>query len=107
MKRLYIFLLAFLIHGTAALTAEVPQVHKADDKDNFKMKLTEANKKMEKAVVNGYKAVENVFVTGYKVIENGVVNGYKKIEKAFTDTFMADSSKSDALFDVKQGGNDE
>ena len=38
-----------------------------------------SSKKIEKAVVSGYKAVEN-----------GVVNGYKKIEDKFVSTFLTD-----------------
>ena len=40
-------------------------------------KLVDANKKIEKAVIGGYKAVENT-----------VVGGYKKVEDKFVDTFL-------------------
>ena len=53
-------------------------------------KLKNANRKIEKAVVSGYKAIENGVVSGYKAIENGVVKGYKKIEDKFVDTFLTD-----------------
>ncbi len=40
-------------------------------------KILDANKKMEQAVVGGYKAVEKT-----------VARGYKKIEDKFVDTFL-------------------
>ena len=40
-------------------------------------KITDANKKIEEAVVGGYKKVEDT-----------VVVGYKKIEDKFVDTFL-------------------
>jgi len=40
-------------------------------------KFMETNKKIEKAVV-----------TGYKAIEDGVVEGYKKIENKFVESFL-------------------
>ena len=40
-------------------------------------KLVDANKKIEKAVLEGYKKVED-----------SVVGGYKKIEDKFVDTFL-------------------
>ena len=49
--------------------------------------FAKANKKIENAVVNGYKAVEKGAVDGYKAIENGVVGGYKAVEKGFVDAF--------------------
>ena len=52
-------------------------------------KFQQANKKIETAVVGGYKHVETGVVSGYKKIENGVVSGYKKIEDKFIDTFLA------------------
>lgn len=51
-------------------------------------KLIKANKKIEKAVVGGYKAIENGVVSGYKAIEDGVVGGYKKIENKFVEAFL-------------------
>jgi uncharacterized protein YutE (UPF0331/DUF86 family) len=41
-------------------------------------KIVEANEKIEKVVVGGYKG-----------IEKGVVNGYKKVEDKFVKTFLA------------------
>ena len=52
-------------------------------------KLMKANKKIEKAVVGGYKAIENGVVSGYKAMEDGVVNGYKKLEDKFVEAFLA------------------
>ena len=52
-------------------------------------RLIEANRKIEQAVVTGYKAIENGVVSGYKGIEDSVVRGYKKIEKVFADAFRA------------------
>ena len=39
-------------------------------------KFMETNKKIEKAVVGGYKAVEDAFVGGYKKIENKFVDAF-------------------------------
>jgi hypothetical protein len=50
---------------------------------DFMNKLLKANKKIEKAVV-----------TGYKVIEKAVVTGYKKIEFKFVKTFLTPESCS-------------
>jgi len=91
-----IFFTVFFILGTAALTAEEPQIKKTDDKNNFTEKLTETNKKIEKAVVDGYKTVENTLVIGYKAIEDGVVKGFKKIEKVFIDAFTTPNVQSEA-----------
>jgi len=52
-------------------------------------KFTEANKKIEEAVVGGYKKIENAVVDGYKAIEEGVVRGYEKIEDRMVDTLFA------------------
>lgn len=40
-------------------------------------KFTDANEKIEKTVVSGYKKIEDT-----------VVDGYKKIEDKFVDTFL-------------------
>jgi len=50
-------------------------------------KIMETEKKIENAVVGGYKAVENAFV-----------GGYKKIEKGFVDAFLTPD-------DEKQSGS--
>jgi len=96
LKKLTILFITFLILGTAALTAEEPQIESTDDNSNITVKLTESNKKIEKAVVAGYKAVENAFVIGYKAVEDGVVKGFKKIEKAFIDAFTTPNVQSEA-----------
>ena len=50
-------------------------------KGEIKMsKFVEANEKIAKGVVKGYKKIEDGVVTGYKNIEDGVVTGYKNIE---------------------------
>jgi len=103
MKKLIILFITFLILGTAALTAEEPQIESADDNSNITVKSTEVNKKIEKAVVDGYKAVENAFVIGYKAVEDGVVKGYKKIEKAFIDAFTTPVIK----FETNTGDDNE
>ena len=63
-------------------------------------KFMKANKKIEKAVVSGYKSIENGVVGGYQKIEDGVVGGYKKMEDKFVDAFLkpdgADQKKADA-----------
>ena len=55
-------------------------------------KFRDVNRKIEKAVVSGYKTVEKTVVNSYKAIENSVVNGYKKIEKMFVEAFLTDDS---------------
>ncbi len=57
-------------------------------------KLTEVNKKMEKAVVEGYKKIEDGVVSGYQKIEDGVVSGYQKIEDKFIATFLTKDGES-------------
>ena len=52
-------------------------------------KFTEANKKIEEAVVGGYKKMETAVVDGYKAIEEGVVGGYQKIENRMVETLFA------------------
>ena len=75
-------------------------------------KFMKTNKKIEKAVVTGYKAIENGVVSGYKGVENSVVEGYKKMENKFVDTFLAsDKTEQDdiSVDDVKTNAaeNDE
>lgn len=63
-------------------------------------KFMKANKKIEKAVVSGYKAIEDGVVGTYQKVEDGVVGGYKKIEDKFVEAFLtpddADQEKADA-----------
>ena len=65
-------------------------------------KFMEANKKIEKAVVSGYKNIEGGVVSGYKSIEDGFVDGYKKIENKFVETFLTtdDESASEEVHSV-------
>ncbi|MFT4107040.1 MAG: hypothetical protein QM657_14895 [Lacrimispora sp.] len=51
-------------------------------------KIMRTQKKIEKAVVGGYKAIENSVVSGYQKIEDTVVTKYKKIENEFVDAFL-------------------
>jgi len=55
-------------------------------------KFRDVNRKIEKAVISGYKTIEKTVVNSYKAIENGVVNSYKKIEKKFIEAFLTDDS---------------
>lgn len=48
-----------------------------------KSKLVQAEKKIEKAVVDGYKRIEET-----------VVSGYTKIEDRFVDSFLANNGES-------------
>lgn len=48
-------------------------------------KLADTNKKIEDAVVKGYKGIENAVVGGYKKIEEGVVDGFNKVSDTFID----------------------
>lgn len=84
-------------------------------KGEIKMsKFVEANEKIAKGVVKGYKKIEDGVVTGMKKISDGftgavldeegnlktgkvgkaVVSGYKKVEDAFVNTFMAKEGES-------------
>jgi len=63
-----------------------------------------ANKKIEKAVVSGYKAIENGVVGGYKKIEDGVVGGYKKIENKFVEAFLTPDDEA-ACVEAHTGTN--
>ena len=51
-------------------------------------KFMRANKKIEDAVVGGYKAIENGFVSGYKAVEDTFVGGYKRLEDKFVEAFL-------------------
>ncbi len=51
-------------------------------------KLTEVNKKIEEAVVGGYKKIEEGVVEGYKKIETGAVEGLEKVTDKFVDKFF-------------------
>ena len=51
-------------------------------------KFTEANKKIEEAVVGSYKKIEEAVVEGYQKIEDTAVKGYKTVEDKFVDTFL-------------------
>lgn len=53
-----------------------------------KSKLVEANEKIAKGVVGGYKKIEEGVVGGYKKIEEGVVGGFNKIADTFVDNFL-------------------
>ena len=55
---------------------------------NGMSRFIEVNRKIEKAVISGYKAVENGVVSGYKAIENGVVSGYRAVENGIVKTFV-------------------
>jgi hypothetical protein len=63
-------------------------------------KFMKANKKIEKAVVSGYKTIEDGVVGTYQKVEDGVVGSYKKIEDKFVEAFLtpgdADQKKDDA-----------
>ena len=77
-------------------------------------KFVEANKKIEKTVVSGYKTVEHGVVGAYQKIEDSVVGGYKKIEDKFVNAFLApDETSASEGYDgakvqeEKGGGGDE
>lgn len=48
-------------------------------------KLADTNKKIEDAVVKGYKGIENAVVGGYKKIEEGVVDGFNKVSDTYNE----------------------
>ena len=51
-------------------------------------------KTVEEAVVKGYKAVESGTVKGYKTIESTVVGAYKSIEDSFVDSFLREDGET-------------
>ena len=53
-----------------------------------KSKFVQANQKIAKTVVDGYKKVEDAVVGGYKKIEDGVVSAYTKVEDKFVDQYL-------------------
>ena len=53
-----------------------------------KSKFVQANQKIAKTVVDGYKKVEDAVVGGYKKIEDGVVGAYTKVEDKFVDQYL-------------------
>lgn len=57
-------------------------------------KLADVNKRIEEAVVGGYKKIEDGVVSGYKKIEDGAVNGYKKVEDWFIENFFTGEMES-------------
>lgn len=62
-------------------------------------KFMKVNKKIEKAVVSGYKAIEDGVVGTYQKVDDSVVGSYKKIEDKFVEAFLipddADQEKAD------------
>lgn len=70
-------------------------------------KLTEANKKIEDAVVGGYKKIEDAVVEGYQKIEDTAVKGYKTVEDKFVDTFLKKDNETleEAKERLKKEGN--
>ena len=97
-RKLLCGLVAVLLIGTAAVSAEEakPENTAEINRSDVMNKLSKANKKIEKAVVSGYKTIENGVVSGYKAVEDGVVNGYRKIEKKFVESFLTSDSKPDS-----------
>ena len=59
-------------------------------------KFTDANKKIENAVVSKYKKIEDTVVNKYKKIEDSAVSKYQKIEDKFIDTFLAEDNETTA-----------
>lgn len=53
-----------------------------------KSKLVQVNKKIEEAVIGGYRKIEQTVVGGYQSIENAVVGRYQKIEDGFVDRYL-------------------
>ena len=51
------------------------------------MLCRDKTKKIEKAVVCGYKAIESCVVSGYKAIEDSVVGRYKTMENKCVEAF--------------------
>ena len=57
-------------------------------------KFMETNKKIEEAVVGGYKKIENGVVSGYKKIEDGVVEGFGKVSDKFVEKLFTKDGES-------------
>ncbi len=51
-------------------------------------KAADHAKRMENAVVGGYKKVEDAVVGGYKKVETAVVGSYQRIEDAFVEKYL-------------------
>ncbi len=76
-------------------------------------KLMEANKKMEKAVVSGYKAIEDGVVGTYQKVEDGVVGGYeyksitvdRDIESMYVDSYQNFGWMLESIFKPQAGFN--
>ena len=57
-------------------------------------KFMEANKRIENAVVGGYKTMENSVLSGYQAVEDTFVGGYKRIENKFVEAFLSPDKPS-------------
>ena len=57
-------------------------------------KFTEANKKIEKTVVETYEKVEDAVHGTYDKIGNTIVDTYKKVEDKFVDTFLKEDGET-------------
>lgn len=54
----------------------------------------EANRKIEKAVTEGYQKIEDGVVGGYRKIEDSVVKGFGKVSDSFVKTLFAKEGES-------------
>ena len=57
-------------------------------------KFVEANEKIAKGVVKGYKKIEDGVVGGYKKIETGVVEGFGKVTDKCVEVLFAKDGES-------------
>ena len=57
-------------------------------------KFVEANEKIARGVVSGYKKIENGAVSGYKRIETGAVRGFVKVMDKCVKTLFARDGES-------------
>lgn len=63
-------------------------------------KFVEANEKIAKSVVKGYKKIEDGVVGEYKKIENGVVEGFSKVTDKCVEVLF--SKEGESVEDAKK-----
>lgn len=63
-------------------------------------KFADANEKIAKGVVTGYKKIENGAVGGYQKLESGAVNGFGKIVDKCVKVLFA--KKGESVEDAKK-----
>lgn len=57
-------------------------------------KFADANEKIAKGVVEGYKKIEDGVVNGYKKVEKGAVDGFNKVSDKCVEKLFAKEGES-------------